>query len=133
MSDAGSPDLLPPVRIVPQQLSAEHHLLRRLSDQQPSTLGQVLRAVLRTWPEYTSLGVNPDLPTPRARNAWARIAAEPWTRPAPPGMGSGLLLTGHGEVRLENLYRQQVVMPWARAVEAQFGRDVARRALAEFR
>ena len=120
---------IPDLTVDPRALSPEHHLLRRLNRESPTSLKEALRKVVRAYPDFTRLGT-PEQPTPAARNAWYRLSQEAWTRSVRHGQAQGLLLTDEGVTRLELLWAQQVVTPYLRRLEHEFGPDVARRVAA---
>ena len=117
---------VPELIVDPRALSPEHHLLRRLNHEAPTSLKEALRKVLRAYPGFSRLGT-PEQPTAAARNAWFRLSQEAWTRTVRHGQAQGLLLTDEGLGRLELLWTQQVVTPYLKRLEHEFGSDVARR------
>lgn len=117
---------VPELIVDPRALSPEHHLLRRLNHEAPTSLKEALRKVLRAYPGFSRLGT-PEQPTAAARNAWFRLSQEDWTRTVRYGQAQGLLLTDAGLARLELLWTQQVVTPYLKGIEHEFGAETARR------
>ncbi|MBZ9715519.1 hypothetical protein [Deinococcus multiflagellatus] len=116
--------------INPFSLSSEHHLLRRLNDREPTTLLDAVARVVQLYPQFTVLG-RAGHPSAAAMRAWDAIAKESWTQAKRQGGRHGLVLTGHGELRLKDLWHREVVTPYLRRVEHELGVEAARAAAAE--
>ncbi|MFC6662938.1 hypothetical protein [Deinococcus multiflagellatus] len=121
--------------INPFALSPEHHLLRRLNDREPTTLLDAVARVVQLYPQFTVLGCaapgQDPQPSAAAMRAWDAIAREPWTRAVRQGHRHGLVLTGQGELRLQDLWHREVITPYLRRVEHDLGEGAARQAAAE--
>ena len=121
---------VPPLTFDPLALSIEHHLLRALDTNQPTTRAQAVAMLLSCYPGLKDLGT-PEQPSARVARAWKELTGErsngvPWVRYVPQRKG-GFVLTGAGEARLAVLHHNQVVSPYIRALEASHGQDVARK------
>jgi hypothetical protein len=117
---------LPPVTVSPAALSLEHHLLRVMSDAEPTTLAQAVARVAARFPAFGALGT-PTAPSPAALNAWGRLILEGWVRYVERPNGRGHVLTGTGENRLETLWNNQVIRPYLDSLLGSYGPEAARR------
>jgi len=121
---------VPPLTVNPLALSLEHHFLRALNGTEPTTRAEAVATILRRHPVLTRIGT-PEHLTPTAARAWEEVTGEatdrvPWCRFVRRSGKAGFVLTGAGDARLDVLWRNQVITPYLKALEASHGLEVAR-------
>lgn len=120
---------LPQLVINPNALSPEHLLLRVLSCEPtcPTTRTEAIRRILRRYPDFTRFGDDPENPRDSAVRAWERLRRDTkYARFVEIGANRGLILTGIGETRLDELWNREVVGPNLSRIQHEYGEEIAR-------